>query len=94
MRGIVKDSRGSFESVTEEQIRAARRLVRTEEGIEICFSAAAAVAGLLKSVQQGTVPASDRIMINLTGSDREESSPHEHTIRLTKRNDGTWKPAA
>jgi len=71
MREIVQHSEGEFTAVSEVEIREAQTLVEDLEGIAICFSAAAAVAGLIKMREQSRVPTDHCVLINLTGSDRK-----------------------
>ena len=59
------------------------------EGIDICFSAATAVAGLMRAVGRGEVARDARILINLTGSDRIYDSVPQDVIHLGKV-DGEW----
>jgi len=73
MRERVQHSEGEFAAVSEVQIREARSLVADLEGIDICFSASAAVAGLIKMRRLGRVPADHTVLINLTGRDRERA---------------------
>jgi threonine synthase len=75
VRRIVLESGGGFAAVSEAEIRAARRAVETLEGISTCFSAAAAVAGLMKLARAGGIAKSAVVMVNLTGADRPEP-PH------------------
>jgi len=70
-RRIVKESGGSIEAVSEAEIRAARDLVEKLEGASICFSAATAVAGLIKRVRSDDFPKHETVLINLSGSDRD-----------------------
>jgi threonine synthase len=70
VRRAVLESRGTFASVSETEIRAARRDVAELEGIDVCFSAATAVAGLIRKVRAGQVPRDDAVVVNLTGADR------------------------
>jgi threonine synthase len=70
LRSVVRESGGEMTWATEAQIKDARRLVLEEEGIDICFSAATAVAGLIKMVKKGRVSREDTVLINLTGSDQ------------------------
>lgn len=93
MRAIVQESAGDFTAVSEAQIRAAREQVLELEGIDICFSAAAAVAGLIQSVQSGRVPREHCVMINLTGSDRSSDEVSDDITVLDKV-DGQWQVAA
>lgn len=70
VRRIVKESDGDMVSVSESEIRSARQLVEDNEGITPCFSASAAVAGLIRQRQEGRIKAEETILINLTGRDR------------------------
>jgi threonine synthase len=70
VRGIVVESGGDFVSVSDDEIRQARRMVEEMEGALPCFSASTAVAGLIKQVRNGSFPVKDTVMINLTGGDR------------------------
>tara|TARA_R110001599_G_C12277354_1_gene663205 strand:- start:47711 stop:48820 length:1110 start_codon:yes stop_codon:yes gene_type:complete len=89
MREIVSESGGSFLAASEQEIRDARKAVLELEGIDICFSAATAVAGLIRAVGRGQVASDDRILINLTGSDRVYDSVPQDVIHLDKV-DGEW----
>jgi threonine synthase len=93
VRRVVRESEGEMTAVSEAQIRDAQRLVRDLEGIEICFSASTAVAGLIQSVQSGRVPTEHCVMINLTGGDRT-SDVVSDDITLLDKIDGTWQPSA
>jgi threonine synthase len=83
VRRIVDESHGSFVAVSEQEIRAARRLIERLEGISPCFAAAAALAGLVKSIGAGEVDAGKTFLVNLTGSDRVGTRlrPSTHTLR-------------
>jgi len=93
MRSAVRESGGEMTWATDAQIKDARRLVLEEEGIDICFSAATAVAGLIKMVKKGRVPSEDTVLINLTGSDRSTDEIPADGI-LMQRVQGQWYPAA
>ena len=84
MRDIVMESGGSFQAAPEQAIREARTLVLELEGIDICFSAATAVAGLIRAVVLGQVASDARVLINLTGSDRVYDSVPQDVIHLSK----------
>lgn len=90
MRKIVQHSGGDFVKVTELEMRAARSLVKDLENIDICFSAATAVAGLIKSVRSGSLSVSDRVLINLTGSDRAKEEISDDVIFWEKVNNA-WQ---
>ncbi len=91
IRGIVEESDGRFARVTDEEIRAARKLVLDLEGVDACFSASTAVAGLIKLARSGEFPLDDTVMVNLTGSDREadpDQPQHQDLRWLVKSGDG------
>jgi len=75
IRRIVIESAGDFVAVSEEEIRAARLALAEYEGIATCFSAAAAVAGLIHRVRTESVPRNDVYVVNLTGADRPDAPP-------------------
>jgi threonine synthase len=89
VKGIVVESGGDFIAVTESEIREARRLTEDLEGISPCFSASAAVAGLIKKVRSGTFPRKDSVMVNLTGGDRPRT-PAAPSIRWLRREGNRW----
>jgi threonine synthase len=73
VRRVVKESGGDFTAVNEAEIREARRLIEDEEGLSPCFSASAAVAGVVKLARKGAFSRDSLIVINLTGGDRNEA---------------------
>lgn len=89
MRKIVLESGGTFASVSEDQIREARELVRELEGIDICYSASTAVASVIKLARANYFKEDETIMVNLTGSDRHYDTVPEDVIHLHKE-DGEW----
>ncbi|HLS33375.1 MAG TPA: pyridoxal-phosphate dependent enzyme, partial [Brevibacterium sp.] len=62
-----EESGGRIESVTDEEILAAHRLLSSTEGIFVEPGSAASVAGLLKSAEAGLVPAGAVISVTVTG---------------------------
>ncbi len=62
-----EESGGLIESVTDEQILAAHRLLSSQVGVFVEPASAAGVAGLLMLAEQGRVPAGARITITVTG---------------------------
>lgn len=93
VRSVVKESNGDFAAVSEAEIREAQELVKQLESIEICFSAAAAVAGLIKAVRAGRIAKEACVMINLTGNNRE-SNLIADDITVLEKNSGRWRVAA
>ena len=60
-------SGGLIESVTDEQILAAHRILSREVGVFVEPASAAGAAGILMLAEQGRVPAGARIVITVTG---------------------------
>jgi len=75
VRRMVIESRGDFVMVGEPEIRRARRLVEDLEGISPCYSASAAVAGLIKLSRASPSIGDSVVVVNLTGGDRPDAEP-------------------
>src|SRR5262249_50060999 len=84
---------GTFVSVTAEEVRAARLLVEDPEGISPCFSASTTIAGIRKLRERGEMGPEDRILVALTGSDRD---PNRHVREYTRviRTEAGWTPVS
>ncbi len=89
VRRVVVESVGDFVSVSEAEIRRARKMVEELEGLTPCFSASTAVAGLIKKVQASQFPVNDTVMVNLTGGDRSDPTASDRVRWLSRRGD-TW----
>jgi len=61
------ESDGLFEAVTDEQILAAYRLLAGKEGVFVEPSSATSVAGLLRVVEDGRLPAGSLVVCTVTG---------------------------
>jgi threonine synthase len=61
------DSGGAIESVTDEQILAAHRLLSSREGVFVEPASAAGVAGLLQRFEAGQLDAGQRVVCTVTG---------------------------
>jgi len=61
------ESGGLIDSVTDEEILSAYRLVAGKEGVFVEPSSAAGLAGLIKHEARGTLPHGKRIVITVTG---------------------------
>jgi threonine synthase len=61
------ESGGRIESVTDEQILVAHRLLSAQEGIFVEPGSAASVAGLLQAAERGDVPAGSTVVCTVTG---------------------------
>lgn len=62
-----EESGGLIDSVTDEEILAAHRLLSAREGIFVEPGSAASIAGLLKAAGQGLVPAGAVVVCTVTG---------------------------
>lgn len=91
VRRVVLEHRGDFVAVSAGEIRAARALLETLEGISPCFAAAAAVAGLIRASRDAAFPRHDTILVNLTGKDRAPVVDAGQTVWL-KNVDRDWVP--
>ena len=63
---MVIDSRGVFVSVLESEIVQAKEQTEQLEGLEVGYSAAAAIAAARKLARRGVVPAGETVLLNLT----------------------------
>ncbi len=78
---IVQQSGGTFESVTEAQIREAQTMVHELEGIEICPASATTVAAIKLMAEAGELRRDEVVLANLTGRERTtEVTPREYTV--------------
>jgi threonine synthase len=89
VRQIVIESGGEFVSVTEADIREARRMVEELEGLTPCFSASTAMAGIIKQVRNKTFPVNDTVLVNLTGGERKGEAPPDK-ITWMQRGQSGW----
>jgi threonine synthase len=87
---MLLESNGTCAIATEAEIRVARTMVLEYEGIDICYSAATALAGLINLARSGGFPQSDTVLVNLTGADREVAAPGRR-VYLRRVEDG-WEP--
>ncbi len=62
------DSGGLIDSVTDEEILRAYRLVAAREGVFVEPSSAAGIAGLFKKLSQGQLPKGKKFVITVTGN--------------------------
>ncbi|MEN9698177.1 MAG: hypothetical protein RL448_132 [Actinomycetota bacterium] len=60
-------SGGLIDSVTDEEILNAYRMLAAKEGVFVEPSSAAGIAGLLKHQQNGTLPKGKRMVVTVTG---------------------------
>lgn len=87
IRKIVQESHGDFVSANEIEIREARKILYEFEGLDCCFSAATAVAGVIKKAKAKELDMNNVIMINITGSDRPKTPAENVTWLINKDNE-------
>jgi len=91
IRRIVMESNGAFVAVSESEIREARQAVEEYEGLSPCFSASAAIAGIIKLARNDDFPKNDVVMINVTGSDRA-TAKYPSNIQWLNNTTNGWMP--
>ena len=64
---VQKDSQGWFDACSDDEILAAQKLLAEKEGIFCEPASAISLAGALRDVQTGKIPAGSRIVCTLTG---------------------------
>jgi threonine synthase len=64
---VQKDSKGWFDACTDEEILAAQKLLAHKEGVFCEPASAISLAGALRDVKNGKIPAGSRIVCTLTG---------------------------
>jgi threonine synthase len=94
VRNVVLESGGTMCSVSEREIREARTMIRELEGLDPCFSASTALAGLRKLVAGGHFPTGDSVLVNLTGGDRPEDGADSRHLDpyWLRRGPNGWEP--
>lgn len=90
MRKVVDDTGGAFVAVSEDEIREARRLAEDCEGLSPCFSAATALAGVIRQARKGTFDRDTTVLVNLTGGDRPSSDAAGRSHWMVRGADG-WQ---
>ena len=80
-------------AVSESEIREARTMILELEGVDACFSASTAFAGLLQLVRKDQFPKDETVLVNLTGGDRprDPSAPASRPYWLQRSGPG-WSP--
>lgn len=91
MHRVVTESRGLFEAVTADQIREARAALFEYEGIRACAASATTVAAIKKLVGEGKLGAVERILANITGSDRDPARYCRRYTKVVRSPSGPWQ---
>jgi threonine synthase len=93
VRRIVIESNGTLMTVSEAEIREARRWVGELENIRVGFAAAAAVAGVAKARRRGDIARDETVLVNLTGGYRVGTPATEATQWVDRMGSG-WNLAS
>jgi threonine synthase len=93
VRQIVIESGGGFVAVSDDEMRLARQKVEDLEGVSPCFSAAAAVAGVMRLAQKRALQRDACIVVNLTGGDRPETEQTPNVVWIEKGPAGWTAPS-
>ncbi|QVQ52345.1 pyridoxal-phosphate dependent enzyme [Spiractinospora alimapuensis] len=70
IRHICQSTGGRIVDVDDEAIRSTRALLEETEGVRVCYASATALAGAVRMRQAGMLTEHQRVLVNLTGSDR------------------------
>lgn len=89
IRKIVLESNGQITSVTEQEIREARKMLEDLENISACFSASTALAGVIQLARRGKLNRQDTVLVNITGGDRRRHTAPRKAQWLEKVGE-TW----
>lgn len=82
LAGIAASSGGAIVAVSQDDLVRTRALLHELEGLDVCYSAAAAVAGLAAEAAAGRI-GNELVLVNLTGRDRQPSEPGAHWTEAT-----------
>jgi threonine synthase len=92
---VVHQSGGTFESVTDAEIREAQSMLLEMEGIEACEAAATTIAAIKKMAAAGELRRDDVLFANITGGIRTGSvTPREYVTTTKAEMLAQGRPAA
>jgi threonine synthase len=89
VHGAVTESGGTFASVSEPEMREARRALQELAGITSGFEGAAALAGAIKLRESGGISEADTVLINISGGERRRGTPDARTHWISRQGD-SW----
>ena len=81
-RDVERESGGWFDEVTDDEILAAQRTLAEMEGVFCEPACAAPIAGVMRDVDNGRIPAGSRVAITVTGHGLKDP---DTAIRQTQR---------
>jgi threonine synthase len=74
MRDLAETSDGAILAVSQADLVEARQMLLGLEGLDVCYSAAAAVAAVRNEAASGRIGRDDVVLVNLTGRPRGSAS--------------------
>ncbi|MFH0883618.1 MAG: threonine synthase [bacterium] len=80
----VRETGGGAITISDDEILSAQRRLASASGIFAEPAAAAAFAGLIKAHQQGSLGASERVVVTITGSGLKDVSAARKQIEIPK----------
>jgi threonine synthase len=78
--------------VTADEIMTARREILELEGIEACNASSTTIAAIKKLVRSGEMTAQERVLVVITGGNRDFSRHVQEYTRLVRGAAGGWVP--
>jgi threonine synthase len=81
---VVRASRGTFVSVTDQEIREAQLMLQEVEGIEACEAAYTTIAAVRKMAAAGELWSDEPVFVNLTGAHRAETITPREFVTVSK----------
>ncbi|MEU2679578.1 pyridoxal-phosphate dependent enzyme [Streptomyces sp. NPDC007107] len=70
MRAITTGTGGGFAAVSDIEMTESRHWLAQDEGIDVCFAGAAALAGAAQLARSGAIRREEPVLVNLTGGER------------------------
>lgn len=86
----VRQSRGAFWAVTDEEILEAQALLASEEGIFAEPASCAPLAGLRRLASQGETPSKGHVVMILTGNGLKDTSSVLDQVAPLREIDASW----
>jgi threonine synthase len=81
---IVRESGGTFESVSDHEIREAQKMLVDTTGIDCCEAAATTLAAIRKMAAAHELRSDDVVFANITGAIRHETVTPREYVTLSK----------
>lgn len=89
IRKVVKATGGTMVTATQAEMREARKMLLELEGIDACYTSAMTVVAAKRLRERGWLDADTVVMLNITGSDRE-NAPYPKPDYVVERDGDGW----